>query len=278
MDYKIVVDSCVDYNHELFPKEDSIGRVPFRANIDGEELIDIKTVIFDKLKSIEFKARSIRTACPSPDDFINAIDGARKAFIVTISSKLSGSHEAAELGRRMLTEEHPDSDIHVFDSETACAGETMVLYQLLSLVRENLPVQSIAEKLREYISGLQTLFVLDSMDTLVANGRVSSFKELALKALHIYPIMGDDGHGKIELKSLGRGKQKAFSRLIDMIGENKRDLSKLVCGISHCNAKQKALEIRDRIQERYPFQDVVIFECSGLSSVYASNGGIVIAY
>lgn len=279
MEYKVLVDTCVDFNDEAFGDGvREIARVPFTVTVDDEPFVDRGQTVIDRLNSTGFAARMIRTASPSPGDFIEALNGATKAFIITISSHLSGSYSAAMMAGNQMKEEYPDSEIHVLNSETASAGETMVAMKLLSLLRENLPVNGIIERINQYISELKTLFVLESMDTLVANGRVRAIEGMAIKALKICPIMGDDGHGKIELKALSRGKNRAFARLVEMIGEGKQDFANRVLGITHVNALEKAQELKRKIEEKYPFKAVVIFEAGGLSSVYASDGGIVVAF
>lgn len=279
MAYKVVVDSCVDLNDEALGAQPPVERVPFTVTIDGQPYTDRDNQVIDQLNKIGFIAQQIRTASPSPNDFIQALNGARQAFIVTISQHLSGSYTSAMSAISELKEKYQgDCDIQVLDSESASAGESMVLMKLLSLMRENLPARGITERMQKYIASLKTLFVLENMDTLVANGRVRPVEGLAMKKLKICPIMGEDGHGRIELKALSRGKNRSFQKLIDMIGEGSKDLQDKLLGISHVNAREKAEELKQAIQERYKFKDVIIFEAGGLSSVYASNGGIVIAY
>lgn len=276
MDYRILVDSCVD---KQTPDAEEVSRIPFTVHIDGASFVDEGSQVTSQLNRINFIAKSIRTSCPAPGDFIDALDGSLKAFIVTISSQLSGAHAAAIAARDQIMDKFKGAcDIHVFDSESASAGETLVLMKLQQLIGENLSVPNIAEQMTKYVDGLRTLFVLNSLDTLVANGRVKPIEGFALKALKICPIMGDDGHGRIELKALARGKAKAFAKLIDMIGDSKFDLRERVLGITHVNTLEVAQDLKARIEERYKFKEVVIFEASGLSSVYASDGGIVIAY
>lgn len=279
MNQKIIVDTCVDFNPEVFGEPEVLARVPFRVLIDGEEFIDKGETVFDKLKSIAFRAGTIRTACPSPNDYTEAMEGAQEALVVTISSELSGSHAAAEVARRMLEAEGEGQPrIEILDCKTAAAGESLITLKVLELIKENLPLSAIAERARAYINSVRTYFVLNSLDTLVSNGRVSPLKDFACKTLKITPIMGEDGNGRIELKAMGRGKKNAFSRLIDMIGESKKNLQETVMAITHVDAYELACEIRDRIQARYGFKDILIFKASGLSSVYASNGGIVLAF
>ena len=55
-------------------------------------------------------------------------------FIITLSSKLSGSHNAAVLGVQLAEEDMPDKKVHVFDSESASAGETYLALMIHDLI------------------------------------------------------------------------------------------------------------------------------------------------
>ena len=122
METRIIVDSCVDFNSEVFGQEDYMERIPFKIIIDGEEIIDKNldtSLLLEKMKNSKNK---IATACPSPHEFLEALKKCKNNFVVTISEKLSGSHNSAMLAKEMLKEESPDSFVHVFDCKTAVSG------------------------------------------------------------------------------------------------------------------------------------------------------------
>jgi fatty acid-binding protein DegV len=75
-----------------------------------------------------------------------------------------------------------------------------------------------------------------------------------------------------------RGKKKAFTRLVDMLAEYNIDFENTVLGITHVNCLEKAESLRDQIKAKYPFKDIKIFKSGGLSTIYADDGGIVIAF
>ena len=52
------------------------------------------------------------------------------AYAITLSSELSGSYNSAKLGADLLKEEYPDKKIHVFNSRSASAGQTLILMKL----------------------------------------------------------------------------------------------------------------------------------------------------
>ncbi len=274
MKNNLIVDSCTDFINET----EDIPRIPFRILIDDEEIIDENVDIHTLIAKMKNTKNQIKTACAPPEDFINKLKEEANNFIVTISSPLSGSYNSAMVAVEAFKESFPKSFVHVFDSKTAAAGETMIAMKVKQLIEENLNRSEIIEHTNKYISKLKTLFILESLDNLAKNGRITNFKAILANIMHIVPIMGADNEGKIVLKEHIRGKKKAFARLVDMIAEYNVDFENTVLGITHVNCLEKAEKLRDEIKAKYPFKDIKIFKSSGLSTVYADDGGIVIAF
>lgn len=275
MENKVIVDSCVDINDEVKP---FIDTVPLSILIDEEEIIDQdldQGFILNKLNSAK---ESIKTACPSPHKYYSTMKKYKDSFVVTLSSKLSGSYNAAVLGAKILKENCPDSMTHVFDTKSASAGETLVAYKIKELVENNLSREEVIDKTNDYIDKLKTLFVLDSYEILKKTGRLSNIKAGILNILHITPIMGSTDEGTIQVEKKVRGKKNALKKLVDIINIYDVDYPNTVLGISHCNAEEKALNLKKEIEKKYNFKEIKIFETRGISTVYASDGGIVIAF
>jgi fatty acid-binding protein DegV len=90
--------------------------------------------------------------------------------------------------------------------------------------------------------------------------------------------MCDNGDGEIILKEQVRGRKKALNRLLDIIGEDGRDIKNKVLGITHVDCREKAEKLKEEIKNRYDFKDVIIFEAGGLSVIYVDDGGIAVCY
>ncbi|MFA9424459.1 MAG: DegV family protein, partial [Sedimentibacter sp.] len=257
---------------------EDMERVPFRILIENEELIDENLDIKELISKMKKSSSQIKTACAPPDVFINKLKDQTTNFVVTISSQLSGSYSSAMVAVDMMKEKFPEAFVHVFDSKTAASGETMIAIKVKQLIEENINATEIIEQTNKYISKLRTFFILESLDNLAKNGRITNFKAILANIMHIVPIMGADDEGKIVLREQVRGKKKAFARLVDMISEFNVDFENTVLGITHVDCLEKAERLRDEIKARYPFKDIKIFKSSGLSTVYADDGGIVIAF
>lgn len=65
---------------------------------------------------------------------------------------------------------------------------------------------------------------------------------------------------------------------MDTIGEKGKNLEENVLGIAHCNCIDRAIQFKEEVLKRYNFKDIIIVEMGGLSSTYADDGGIVIAF
>ena len=278
----ILADSCCDLSPELLKKTQA--RVaPLTITIDDTHYVDDGTVdIPPYLAAMKASKNPVRSACPSPDLYaedIKAVDD--DCFIITLSSKLSGSHNAAVLGVQLAEEDMPEKKVHVFDSESASAGETYLALMIHDLIAAGKSFEQIVETVEEKIRSMHTLFVLDSLDNLVKNGRISKTVALLANVLSIRLLMSDDGHGAIKNISKARGIKGALTQMVETCRKHTEGLAaasqRLV--ISYCNCPERARQVRDMIREKCPaIGEIVMTPTSALSSMYANDGGVVIAY
>ena len=278
----ILADSCCDLSPELLKKTQA-KVAPLTITIDDTHYVDDGTVdIPPYLAAMKASKNPVRSACPSPDLYAEDIKAAEgDCFIVTLSSKLSGSHNAAALGAQLAQEDMPEKKVHIFDSESASAGETYLALMIHDLIAAGKSFEQIVEIVEEKIRSMHTLFVLDSLDNLVKNGRISKTVALLANVLSIRLLMSDDGHGAIKNISKARGIKGALSQMVETCRKHTEGLAaasqRLV--ISYCNCPERARQVRDMIREKCPaIGEIVMTPTSALSSMYANDGGVVIAY
>lgn len=276
MNYKIVSDSSLDLNNEL-EKEIDIKKVPFKLYIDQEELVDDETLdVIDFIRKMKNSSKLPRTACPSPNDFQNAFDGEESVFAITISSKLSGTYNSAMLAKDLILEEI-QKKIHIFDSKSASVGQTLIGLKIKELADKNFSFEKIVEDVEHYIANMKTFFISESLDNLIKNGRIPSWKGKLAMALKIRPIMTATD-GNIEIYEKVRGSNKAFERLAQIVKELGKETSEKVLAISHVNNPERAKTLKARIQEICQFKDVIIVPTHGLTSLYCDDQGIILAF
>ncbi|WP_066715692.1 DegV family protein [Clostridium sp. Marseille-P299] len=277
MSYKIVGDSCTDLPIEL-KNDANIQLVPLSMQVDDEIFVDDST--FNQLEFLRKMAASKecpKSSCPSPESYMNAFEGADDIYVITLSSKLSGSYNSAELAKKLYLEEHPNKNIEIIDSKSASAGQTVLVYKLKELLEKGTSFKETVEQVYAFRDTMHTKFVLESLDNLRKNGRLSNLTAVICSALNIKPIMGDDD-GEIIKLDQARGVERALLKMIKYVEEDVKDAKNRILGISHCNNYERALFVKEEILKRIPFAKCFIADTSGIASLYANDGGIVISY
>ncbi|MDO5297988.1 MAG: DegV family protein [Clostridia bacterium] len=279
---KILVDSCCDLSPALLDKTQA-AVAPLTITIDDTHYVDDGTVdIVPYLEAMRASANPARSACPSPNLYAEEMARAEgDCLVLTLSSKLSGSHNAAMLGRELARESAPDKRIHVFDSESASAGETYLALMLRDMIDAGRSFDEIVAAVEEKIRSLHTLFVLDSLDNLVKNGRINKAIALIAGVLSIRLVMSDDGEGSIKNIGKARGIKGALAQMVETCRKHTEGLAagsqRLV--LSYCNCLERARDVQSMIREKCPaIGEIIMTPTSALSSMYANDGGIVIAY
>ena len=280
MEYKIVVDSCCDLT-EKYKNDPHYQVIPLTLEAGGRTFVDDETFDqLDYLQAVAADSEVARTACPSPEAYMRAYEGdADMVFVVTLSRHLSGSYESAELGRTLFYEENPDSSkkIHVFSSDSAAAGESIIAFKLQELSEKGLDFEEIVEHVSSFRDNMLTYFVLDNLDTLRKNGRLTGFAALIATTLHIKPVMRGN-HGVIEKADQCRGIQKALAKLADHIAAECDNPQEKILSISHVNCPERAQKVMELICSRISgFKDIYIVNAAGVTTTYANDGGIVVS-
>ncbi len=278
MRYKIVIDSCGELV-EKWKDSPAVERASLTLTVDDEDIIDDDT--FDQayfLKRVAESPNCPKSSCPSPERYMSAYDcEAEHVYAVTLSSELSGSYNSAVLGMNLLKETHPDKKIHVFNSRSASVGQTLIALKIEECEEQGMEFEEVVKKVDAYISEQNTYFVLETLETLRKNGRLSNLKAFVATALKIKPVMGSTPEGTIVQLDQARGMNKAVMKMVDYVVERTPNPAEKVLGISHCNCPARAQAVKEAILERIPVKDVILLDTAGVSSMYANDGGIIIA-
>lgn len=278
MGIKIVADSSCDLSKEL-KEQMNIEMAPLILQLEEKSYVDDENLnVNEYVKAMGQSETSPRTACPSPQDYMKRYQGEDSIFVVTLSNRLSGSFNSAVLAKNIFLEEVGEKFIHVFDSFSASSGETLIALKINELAKKNFSELEILDKVTSYIKEMKTFFLLESLDHLAKAGRLNPIVAKIAGMFSIKPIMGATDEGEIKLVEKTRGYKKAFKRFVEVIGEEGTNLEEKVLAIAHCNCVDRALEFKDEILKKYNFKDIVIVEMGGLSSTYADDGGLVIAF
>lgn len=278
MSYKIIVDSCGELPEHL-KKDGHFETVSLEIFVDDYHIVDDET--FDQaefLRRVRESPNCPKSTCPSPEQYVKAYDcQAEHVYAVTLSSQLSGSCNSAQLGKKLYLEEKGEKQIHVFDSKSASIGQTLIAMKIQEYEEQGIAFEEIVVKVEAFIEEMNTSFVLETLETLRKNGRLSNIKAFVAGALNIKPVMGATPEGTICQLGQARGMVHAVDKMIADLLQKTKNPQEKIFAISHCNAPQRAQEAAKKVQELGNFKDIFIIDTAGISSMYASDGGIIMA-
>lgn len=277
MSYKIVVDSCCELPENL-KKDPHFEIVPLGLEVGDYQILDDET--FNQAEFLRKVAECPvcpKSSCPSPERYMNAYRAeAEHIYVVTLSSNLSGSHNSALLGKSLYIENYGEKQIHVVDSRSASCGETQIALKAMELEEQGLPYEEIVDKLEAFRDSMHTYFVLDNLETLRKNGRLTGVKALVASTLNIKPVMAGTREGTIEQIGQGIGIKKALQKMADAVAKNVSNAQERVLMITHCNNAGRAESMKKLVLDRISVKDVLVMDTAGVSSMYANDGGVIV--
>lgn len=275
MSYKIVLDSCGELPEEL-KKDERFERVPLTIQVGSENIIDDDTFNQKEfLKKVAACSECAKSACPSPEKYMESYcTNAEDVFVITLSSQLSGSYNSACLGKQLYEEKYGAKNIHVVDSKSASIGQTQIALKIVELYEEGKTFDEICTEIEVFRDTNNTYFILDNLETLRKNGRLSRVKSLVASTLSIKPIMAAE-EGTIIQLAQSMGMKKALQKMADMLVKVTSEPEKKRLMISYCNCLERAETFKKLMQERAEFKEVILVDMAGISSTYANDGGII---
>ena len=216
MNVAVVTDSTSDLPDALAAQL-GVEVVPLYVNFKGNVLkdhLEINTsTIFQGVKE---GAAMPSTSQPTPVDFENAfkkaLEKAEHVLCITISSKLSGTFQSANLAAQTLP-----GKVTVFDSLSACGSLAMMVERAVRLLNTGSSLESVVGVLEKTKNLMNLRFSVGSLDFLKKNGRIGGAQALIGGLLNIKPILHLVA-GKVEAAGRVRGSRAALD---DMIGNLK---------------------------------------------------------
>jgi DegV family protein with EDD domain len=276
MSFRIVGDSCCDFTEKELEKE-YIRSVPLTLTVGDKEILDDENIDTEKLIKLMAECdEAPRSACPSPEAFMKNFDGVNEVYVVTLSSKLSGSYNSAMIAKQIYTAEHPEVKVHVFDSKSAAAAQHLICEKIEECALAGMTYRDVVSTVNDYIGKQKTYFVLEDLSVFIKNGRVPRVKGAMANVLNIKPVLaGDDG--EIVQLDQGRGMNKALNKMLWQIEKQGFDKTRKV-EITECNSYERCMNIRKIMIEKFGFKNVVVLKAHGLSTMDENEGGVVLSF
>ncbi|MEL7692202.1 MULTISPECIES: DegV family protein [Streptococcus] len=278
MTWKIVADSGCDYRTiENLAVDTLFESVPLTIQVGNEIFIDNAQLNIDNMMEKMYTTSSAsKSACPSPDDYMKAFDGASNIFVVTITGTLSGSYNSAQVAKRLYLEDHPDVNIHIIDTLSAGGENDLIIKKLNLLIGQGLSYEEVIKEITTYQTKTKLLFVLAKVDNLVKNGRLSKLLGAVVGLLNIRMVGEASQDGKLELLQKARGAKKSLVAAFDELIKEGCAGGQII--IAHRNNPKFCQQFSEMVRKRFPQAVIEVIPTSGLCSFYAEENGLLMGY
>lgn len=276
--WKIVVDSACDYRRlsGLAPSTDFIV-IPFSLQIDTDVFVDDANLdIEEMMVKMAASKMAAGSACPSPQAYQAAFEGGDNIIVLTLTGSLSGSFNSARVARDMYLEEHPEANIHLIDTLSAGGEMDLLVDEINRLIGTGLDFSEVVEAITAYRANCKLLFVLEKVDNLVKNGRLSKLVGAVVGLLNIR-MVGEASHdGKLELLQKARGHKKSVKAAFEEMKKAGYAGGRIV--MAHRNNPRFYQQFSALVKESFPYAVIDEVATSGLCSFYAEEGGLLMGY
>ena len=217
----IVTDSTSDLTQGLIGDLD-ISIIPLKINLGGDEYYREGVEINKKefWKYMLTNEGIPKTSQPSPADFRNLYQklfdkGYKKIISIHISSKLSGTQQAARVARGMLGKEN---EIAIVDSKSVTFGLGYQALEASRMAKENGTFVDILRWLDDIQSKNKIYFVVNDMKFLEKGGRIGKASAVIGGFLNLKPILKIED-GEVTLSGKAFGEKGAINYLIKKVKE-----------------------------------------------------------
>ena len=270
-----MTDSSCDLPEELL-KRYNIRVVPLVVTIDEDtfrESIDLTPQEF--FEKMEHSEKLPKTSQPSPAAFVQVFRESSKfgqVICITISSKISGTYQAACLGRELS-----GLEVTVFDSLAGSLGHGMQVIKACEMAKAGCTLAEVVESLDKYRKEMKVLILLNTLDNIVKGGRLSKLNGTVAKILDI-KILLHSVEGEIVLQEKVRGKKKFLDRILHIIYELCPDMTGRDVGITHFNNFADVEIIKQALKEKCHPRHILINYMGSTMATYAGDGGIIVCF
>lgn len=212
---KIITDSCSDI---VDNKREDLIVLPITISFDSKEFQDGVNLshreFYEKLiESDELPVTSQIPPAVFEEAYKTAVEQGNEVIVITISSKLSGTWQSANIGA-----EDYQKSVYIVDSENASLGERILVEYALRLKEQGLSAREIVEKLEKEKKNIRLIALLDTLEYLKKGGRISRAAAVAGGLLSIKPVIAIQG-GEVVVLGKARGSRQGNNLLAEEIAK-----------------------------------------------------------
>jgi len=284
MSFKIITDASCNLPVEMLQELGVIWK-SLTLIIDGEEINNYLTDerfsfkgFYDRLRNKEH----IKTSLLNVEEFTKVFEEVLKSgedvLAITISSGISGTHQAARIAADNLRDQYPERQIIVIDSLAASIGHGLLVYYAAQLQREGKTIEEVADFIYKNRLKLVHKFTVDDLFFLKRGGRLSGGVAIVGTILQIKPVMHVNDEGKLIAQDKVKGRKKSINSIFEEFKANVVNPEEQVLAICHGDCLEDAEYLANKIRAEFNVKDIIINYCDPVIGAHAGPGVLALFY
>lgn len=248
----IITDSGTDVPKEYIDKY-NIYVIPLIVNYSEKSYKDGVDIDIDTICE-RLKDEIPKTSLPSMEDikatFEKVVnDGYNTVIVVTISSGLSGTHNAF----RIACEEFKDRlDVIMVDTKNIDIGAGFTAIRAGELIQQGLDIEEIKEKLNDAVNNTKVYFCVKTLEYLRKGGRIGLVASMLGRALDLKPVISCNEDGIYYTVSKARGRKKSLKKALSEAVEYSKNFKEYNVALVNVWSEEEAKEIEKNIKDVFP--------------------------
>ncbi|MCF0133731.1 MAG: DegV family protein [Blautia sp.] len=233
--------------------------------------LDVKAMMDDLRK---YRGKS-NTGHPGFREWQRAFGDADIVYAVTVTSKLSGSYNAALLAAEEYMEEYPDRKVFVLDSKSTGPQMELIIEKYQELIAAGKSFQEVQLEIQHYLDRTQIWWSFESLQNFVNTGRINAAVGFLIKTFGIC-IVGTTRDGELEPLDKIRGTDRAMKKMYEDMLKDGYDGGKV--RIRHSYNEEGAKTLAGLVHKDFPGADIKVGLNRGLCGYYVEKGGVVVSF
>lgn len=272
-----IVDSAGSIPREILKKY-NIAEVAFYVTLGGKqyrENISISSREFYE-HMLRQKDQVPKTSVPSPAEWITAlkqkyVEGYRDYIVTTIAAPLSASVQSANIAADEFKTAHPDTNIHIIESNTCACGQAALEIKIARLIEQGeLTLDDLAKRVKGFLPGVVSLFSVNELTYMRAGGRIGGAAAFLGKLISIKPVC-EFIDGVVHPIKPVRSRQKALQALVDEAVKRINRAEEAIICVQDAICQEDAAFLIRQLKERLNYKGIIYQ--SPVGAVVGSHSG-----
>ena len=273
MSVRVLTDSVADLPAEI-ARRLAIEVVPLLLRFGAEEYrdgVDLSTEEFYRL--LRTRGEFPTTSTPSPATYAEAYDRLAEQtdelLVVSLSSGLSGSYQAALQGRQLMRRR---PRVEVLDSGTAAILEGFVAMRAAEAAQAGASLEEAMEAARRAAARAAMLCTFDTLEYLRRGGRIGAAAAFLGSLLKVNPLL-TLRDGVVQPAGRTRSRTAAADRLYEFAAGYQR-IEELA--VEHTACPEEAEALLARLSSLHPRERIILSKMTPVIGVHTGPGLLLV--